>query len=345
MAATIKDIANLTGLGLATISKYLNGGSVRPKNKEAIEAAIKELNFTVNGFARGLKTSQSKTIGIVIDELSNVFITSIVTVIVDILWEHGYAAIVCDSRTDEMRECEAVESLVSRMVDGIISMSVCQDGRHLRPAIEKKLPIVLVDRALNHSIHYDAIDAVIVDNVQAAQSATELLIANGHEKIGILVGASDMFTAQQRLLGYRQALINRGFCPDDRYIQHCSQTVVGGQEGMKKLLARRDDMTAVLVTNYETTLGALIALKETEHNLPQDLSFVGFDIGSGELHLTQLIQPRPTVVTQPLAEIGRKAAELIIDRLNGAGGGGSRTITLSTTLQQGESVRNLSIGK
>lgn len=344
MAATIKDIANLTGLGLATISKYLNGGTVRPQNREAIEAAIKELNFTVNGFARGLKTSQSKTIGIVIDELSNVFITSIVTVIVDILWEHGYAAIVCDSRTDERRECEAVEALVGRMVDGIISMSVCQDGRHLRPAIEKKLPIVLVDRALNHSIRYDAIDAVIVDNVRAAQAATELLIANGHEKIGMVVGSSEMFTAQQRLLGYRQALISHGICPDDRYIQHCDQTVFGGEEATKKLLAQHNDMTALLVTNYETTLGALIAVNEAERMIPNDLSFVGFDIGGGELYLTRLMNPKPTVVSQPLEEIGRRTAELMIERLNSSRSINSRTVMLSTTLQEGASVRNITAG-
>ena len=89
MGATIKDIAEKTGLGLATISKYLNGGHVLDKNRIAIEAAIEELNFTVNEFARGLKTNRSKTIGVVIPQLNNIFMTSIITVIEDILRTHG----------------------------------------------------------------------------------------------------------------------------------------------------------------------------------------------------------------------------------------------------------------
>ena len=116
----MKDIANKTGLGLATISKYLNGGSVREKNRLAIEKAIAELDFTVNEFARSLKTSKSKTIGVLIPELSNVFITSVITVLEDILRQNGYGIIVCDSRTDEERQKDAIEFLLSKMVDGIV---------------------------------------------------------------------------------------------------------------------------------------------------------------------------------------------------------------------------------
>ena len=342
MAATIKDIANRTGLGIATISKYINGGTVRPENREAIQNAIEELNYTVNTFARGLKTNQSKTIGIVIDELSNPFITSIVTVIVDVLWEHGYAATVCDCRTDEERECKAVESLVGRMVDGIISMSVCQDGRHLGPAMEKKLPIVLVDRALNRRFQYEAIDAVIVDNVQAAQSATEMLIERGHEKIGIIVGQPTLFTAQQRLLGYRQALITHGLCPDDSYIQHSDQTVDGGQQGMRTLLAKHPDLTGVLVTNYDTSVGALLELRQSGKSAPQDISYIGFDVGNKELPLSRFTQS-PTAVHQPLSGIGRKAAELIIERLRGQEEISSRTITLPTAIFDGGTVSRVGL--
>lgn len=343
MAATIKDIANRTGLGLATISKYLNGGAVRPQNQEAIEKAIQELNFTVNAFARGLKTKNSKMVGIVIDELSNPFINNIVTVIVDILWEYGYASIVCDCRTDESRECATVESLVGRMVDGIISMSVCQDGRHLRPAMEKNLPIVLVDRALNHRFAYDAIDAVLVDNIQATASATERLIENGHEKIGIIVGPSELFTAQQRLLGYRQTLIAHGLCPDDSYVCHCPQTMAGGQMGIGQLLSRCPDMTAVLVTNYDTTLGALIAIHDRRLRMPEELSFIGFDFGSDSMSLTALLSSRPTFVYQPLAEIGRSAAQMIIDRLERNYTGPSRKTILNTVITEGDTVRRINV--
>ncbi|MFQ9847463.1 MAG: LacI family DNA-binding transcriptional regulator [[Clostridium] leptum] len=144
----MKDIANKTGLGLATISKYLNGGSVREKNRLAIEKAIAELDFTVNEFARSLKTSKSKTIGVLIPELSNVFITSVITVLEDILRQNGYGIIVCDSRTDEERQKDAIEFLLSKMVDGIVMMPVGNDSKCLKPALDKKLPVVLVDRTI-----------------------------------------------------------------------------------------------------------------------------------------------------------------------------------------------------
>ena len=131
----MKDIANRTGLGLATISKYLNGGTVREQNRIAIEKAIGELDFTVNEFARSLKTSRSKTIGVLIPELSNVFITSVITALEDILRQNGYGIIVCDSRTDLGREKDAVEFLMSKMVDGIVMMPAGGNG-----SLKKDLP-------------------------------------------------------------------------------------------------------------------------------------------------------------------------------------------------------------
>ena len=108
MPATMKDIARETGLGLATISKYFNGGQVRPRNRKLIEDAVRKLDYVPNEFARSLKTRQSRTVGVVIPELGNAFITSIVTTMEDIRRKHDYAVIVCDCRSDPQREKEAV---------------------------------------------------------------------------------------------------------------------------------------------------------------------------------------------------------------------------------------------
>ena len=110
----MKDIARLTGLGLATISSYFNGGNVREKNRVKIEKAIEELHYEVNEVARGLKTNATKTIGVVIPELNNIFCAEIITGMEDILRSHGYATIVCDCRTDKKLEQEAVEFLIRR---------------------------------------------------------------------------------------------------------------------------------------------------------------------------------------------------------------------------------------
>ena len=122
MAATIKDIARETGLSLATISKYLNGGSLREKNRLLIEQAIQKLDYHVNEYARGLKSNKSRSIGVVIPELSNLFVTQIISVIEGVLQSQGYSIIICDCQTDPERECQAVQFLLDKRVDGIINM-------------------------------------------------------------------------------------------------------------------------------------------------------------------------------------------------------------------------------
>jgi LacI family transcriptional regulator len=138
---TIKDVAKHSGLAYATISKYINGGNVLPENREKIEAAIKELNFTVNEFARGLKTNKSNTVGIIIPDIGNVYVARSIPIIVDELRKNGYATIICDSRSDHEREMELVNFLMSKRVDGIINMPVGADGSHLYSVFENQIPL------------------------------------------------------------------------------------------------------------------------------------------------------------------------------------------------------------
>lgn len=331
MASTIKDIAKQTGLGLATISKYLNGGNVKEKNRIAIEDAIKTLDFTVNEFARGLKTSRSKIIGVVIPELSNVFITSIITVVEDILRGHGYGVIVCDCRTDEKLERDAVQFLIGKMVDGIINMPVCQSGSHLAPAIEKGLPILLIDRMIDKL--RGKVSAILVDNVAASKTATLHLLERGHKKIGIILGPKEIFTSRQRLLGFEQAYAERGFAPDTPLVRYSDYTVQGGYEAIKSLLSPQNEMTAVFITNYEMTLGAVIAINELGIKILYELSLIGFD----NLQLSQIVSPKLTIVTQPLSQIGESAANIILAQLSGEETG-SQEIILTAGLQIGQSV-------
>ena len=168
MAATMKDIARRTGLGLATISSYFNGGNVREKNRIKIEEAIEELHYEVNEVARGLKTNATKTVGVVIPELNNVFCAEIISGMEDILRSHGYAAIVCDCRTDKKLEKEAVDFLTRKRVDGIINMPVDMTGAHLNEFQKTDKPIVLIDRMIQGI----SCDCVLVDNVNAAGRRT-----------------------------------------------------------------------------------------------------------------------------------------------------------------------------
>lgn len=336
MAATIKDIAKQTGLGLATISSYLNGGNVREENKKKIEEAIIMLNFEINEVARGLKTNQTKTIGVVIPELNNIFCTEIITGMEDILRNHGYATIVCDCRTNKDLEKDAVDFLYRKRVDGIINMPVNADGSHLSSFQKAKKPIVLIDRKING---IDC-DCVLVDNLTAVKNAIQILIENGHTRIGMISGPEDVFTAQERLLGYKLALMEAGIVSDDRLIAHGDYTINSGVRCLEGLVKNNTDMTAVFVANYEMTMGAVIGINELGIKISEELSVIGFD----NAEFARACKPKLTIVTQPMGEIAKNVANLILKRIEEKHNGIEQKyqiIKLQTEIIEGSSIYKL----
>lgn len=309
MAATMKDIAKRTGLGLATISSYFNGGNVREKNRKKIEEAIEELHYEVNEVARGLKTNATKTIGVVIPELDMIFCTEIIIGMEDILRSHGYATIVCDCRTDKTLEKEAVEFLTRKRVDGIINMPVDSAGSHLKAFQRTGKPIILIDRMIQDI----SCDCVLVDNEQAAMNAVELLLDNGHRRIGIIGGPSDVFTSQERMAGYFKAHEKHGIPVEESLIYHGDYTIQGGVSGIEELVKRNPEMTAVFVTNYEMTMGAVVGVNELGIHLPDELSLIGFD----NLQFARACNPKLTLVAQPTERIAREVARIMLERLEG----------------------------
>ncbi len=336
MASTIKDIAKYTGLGLATISSYLNGGNVREGNRRKIEEAIEDLNFEINEVARGLKTNRTKTIGVVIPELNNNFCAEIITVMEDILRSHGYATIVCDCRTDKELEEKAVNFLYRKRVDGIINMPVNSDGSHLGCFHKAGKPIVLIDRKING---IDC-DYVLVDNLAAVKNAIRILIDSGHTRIGMIGGPEDIFTAQERMLGYRLALMEAGIVPEERMIEQGDYTMNGGVRCIEKLVKNNPDMTAVFVANYEMTMGAVIGINELGIKIPEELSVIGFD----NAEFARACSPKLTIVTQPMKEIGKNVAELILKRIDENQSKEEleyQTIKLRTEIMEGNSVKRV----
>ncbi len=334
MAATMKDIAKATGLGLATISSYLNGGNVREKNRVKIEQAIQELHFEVNEVARGLKTNRTKVIGIIIPELNNIFCAEIITEVEDILRGHGYATMICDCRTDEKREEEAVEFLLHRRVDGLILMPSGKKGTYLQNFIRAEKPVILIDRRLEE---IDC-DCVLVDNEGAAKNAVQRLVEAGHKKIGILAGPEGVYTAEERLKGYVLALQEAGIPVTDDLVARGDYTISGGTEALKQLVEKNPDMTAVFVSNYEMTVGAMIQVNELNRKVPEELSIIGFD----NVEFAKASMPRLSIVSQPTQEIGKKAAELLLKRLEKEELESAwETIHLATEFMDGRSVRKL----
>lgn len=335
MSVTLKDIARETGLSIATISKYINGIKLKEKNRIIIEQTIDRLGYTVNEYARGLKSNKSRTIGVIIPELSNLFITQIITMVEKILRAQSYSIIICDCHTNEDIECDAVKFLLSKRVDGIINMPVCTDGRHLAPAIENNIPIVIVDRAIPELS--GIVDSVLIDNAAATCAATTHILEKGHRNIGIIVGPGNIFTSQLRLEGYRNALRAYGVTPSDNLIQCSDYTLHGGFESLNRLLSTDNEMTAVFVTNYEMTLGAVMAINEASVQVPERLSFIGFD----SMELSLIATPKMTVVSQPLAEMGSEIARLMLERLTGDKRTVPVSLSLNTELLLGNSVKSL----
>ena len=335
MAATMKDLSRETGLGLATLSKYFNGGTVREKNRILIEAAVKKLHYMPNEVARSLKTQQTRVIGVIIPELSNAFITSIISSMEDILRKHDYAVIVCDCRSDPKREKEAVEFLLHRRVDGLINMATDMTGSHLKVALNAGIPVQLIDRLID-SLRGKT-SAVVIDNVHAASQAVRKLTDLGHRKIGLVLGSPNLYTTNNRLTGYLNALKEAGITPDDDYIRFGDYTMDGGYQAVQELLRLKNRPTALFVTNFEMTLGAMLALQRNNIRVPEDLSVIGFD----KLEMFGEIFPDLTLIRQPQMSIGREAANLMLDLLPGHDSVSHRIVTLSTELTEGNSVRSL----
>ena len=333
---TIKDVAKHTGLSYATISKYLNGGNVLPENREKIETAIKELNFTVNEFARGLKTNKSNTVGIIVPDIGNVLAAKTIPITVDILRKNGYATIICDSREDHVRESELVTFLMSKRVDGIINMPVGADGSHLYPALNKKIPVVLLDRLVSDC--FGMVDAVLVDNLRAAQEATSYLMALGHKEIGIIAGPRDVTTAADRLSGYISIFKRNKLDIKDSLIEYSDFSIESGYRCCKRLLDNNPGMTALFATNYDTTVGAMMAINECGISVPEDLSVFGFD----DMPFAKVIKPHISVIAQPIVEIGQTTASLILDRMTGRNTGPAKITVLKTSVELRNSVKQIS---
>lgn len=327
MPATIKDIREETGLSLATISKYLNGGNVLPENREKIERAVKKLDYHVNDMARSLVTRKSHVIGMTVPTLTSPFNGTLIQHIEPKLSEEGYGLIICDCVEDEQKERQNIRFLLQKKVDGLIVIPVSREPAFLQEAISAGVPVVTLDRM------FDPIDSVTIDNRKAAKEAVELLLHAGHREIGIIY-CGDIFTGVERYQGYCSTLRQAGIAVRDEYVRNVKTTVDDGLRAMRELLTQPSRPTAVFFTNYDINLGALLAIREEGLSYPGDVSLVGFD----DLVLPRLFSPSLCVMVQPMEEMGRTAGSMILKKIRGQDDRKVRHIILNAQMREGESV-------
>lgn len=334
MPATIRDIKAETGLSLATISKYLNGGNVLPENRVKIENAVKKLHYEVNEIARGLVTNKTRTVGVVVYSVESLFNGTLLHHIGNALRKEKYGILICDSCNEKKIEAENIRFLLGKKVDGIIVVPVSRNGAFLKPAKDAGVPVVLLDRDLNEA----EFDCVKINNRAAAFRAVNLLIRNNHKKIAVICSDNENeCTGNERYLGYLDAMEQAGLAIPEEYQKRGVHSIEFGHRSMRRLIELKNPPTAVFMSNYEITLGAVMALNESGIRCPEDISMLGFD----DLILSQLVKPRMCMVVQPMKEMSEKAVEILLSRINNKEAAYPMELIMGTRMREGDSIAAL----
>lgn len=316
MAVTIKDVAKETNLAISTISKYLNGGKVREKNRKKIEKAINKLGFIPNDAARGLRAFRTYTIGLLIGGGTNQHTATLISETEKQLRNKGYSLTSISlgqvgEEYDGYRMKQYVDYLTNRGVDGLIIAPLKNDIDYLESARLKNIPVVLIEES--RVPEDENINSVLVDCAGGAYEIVEHLVKMGHSKIGILKGPSYKLTATERYTGYKRVMEDYGIPLREEYIIAGDYTYKAGYEGIIKLCSLKERPTAVFTTNYDTCLGALEAIRKLGLKIPDDISLVTFD----DYDLSVVIRPHLTAVRQPLAQVAEVASWILYRRMNG----------------------------
>jgi len=309
MSSNLKDIAKKLNISVSTVSRVVNNKQyVKPKTREMVVQALNELNYRPNQVARSLKNKITRTIGIMVPDISEDFFAYVIKGVDSVLSKNGYTIVLCDTGENPEKEELYLNLLLEKQIDGVILATVCKEHKTINKLIGYGVPIIFIDNLPKIKSNYDS---VIIDNSKASYIATEHLINLGHKNIGIIVGKLDETTGYERLIGYKKALEDNKIDVDERLIRVGDFKEKSGHENMKSLLDSNDYLTALYVASSKMTYGAIKAIKEKGLKIPEDISLVGFDIHD----ISGLISPSITTILQPEEHIGKVAAELMMKRL------------------------------
>lgn len=323
---TMREVAALAGVSLSTVSRVVNGSPpVAPELAERVERAVEMLGYRHNFAAGTLRRTNglSATIGLIFEDVSNPFFSAIHRGIEDVASIRSVLTFAGSSDEKPEKERELAEALLARRVDGLIIAPAPGDHSHLVRDVAAGLALVFVDRP---PPFIDA-DSVVSDNVGGARTAVSHLIAAGHRRIGFLGDQPEIFTAGERLRGYREALAQHDIPEEPELIRHPAFRATDADVTTRALLEGPAPPTALFTAQNLITLGALRTLHQL--HLERSVAVVGFD----DLPLADVVKPAVTVVAQDPYGIGRRAAELVFSRLDGYDGP-SRHAVLPTRLNQ-----------
>ncbi|MBL8153103.1 MAG: LacI family DNA-binding transcriptional regulator [Anaerolineae bacterium] len=320
---TIQDVAKRAGVAPITVSRVLNHtGYIREETRQKVEAAIAELGYVPNSLARGLRIKQTKTIGLVLTDITNPFFTILARGVEDVASQAGFNVFLCNTDESESKQMGYLTALLQKRVDGILMVPAGSTTVPVDLIRDHGAEVVVIDRRLPTS----QVDVIRCESIDSSYRLVSHLLELGHVRITILTGPRGVSTAEDRLSGYKAALVDAGVEIDDALIHYGRFTQESGYEMAQKAMRYLPMPTAMFTANNFIAIGAVKAVQEAGLQIPEDISIVTFD----DLPNSLVINPFFTAIRQPSYEMGHSAAELLLARLSGGEMGPYREIILPT---------------
>ncbi len=301
--ATIKDVAKLAAVSVATVSRYLNdSGYVSAEAKKAIEQAIAALNYKPNHIARSLSKKQMQTIGLIVPDIMNPFFPEIARAIEDTALKEGYTVILCNSDEQAQKELQYIETLQQNYIAGFIIATNQLPKEHYH---QLNLPVVLLDRVIDSSV-----PSVTSQNEYGAQLATAHLVSKGAKEIAFFSGPRQLEPVQQRLAGFMKETANENM---KTHIFESSFDFLEAEKVAYEALQQNPAIDAVFASSDIIAIGVLKAAHKLGKEVPADLQIIGFD----GIALGEMITPAITTVAQNIYALGESATKMLIRLIRG----------------------------
>ena len=330
--ATIKDVAKVADVSIATVSRVINNiDNVKPALKERVQNAIKALGFEPNQLARGLKNDVTHTIGVIISDMANPFFMGLTREIEKKVNEIGYILLVVSTDDNPEKELKYIRVMAEKRVDGIIISSTGKNEDYLNSMAESGIPVIFVDRKpFKHKL-----DCVYMDKAYAMYNITNMLLSKGHKRISIVMGSREIMTNFDRFAGYARSIHEANMPLDNDLIMYGEFTEAFGRQALKEIVKMADRPTAIISGSVQITRGILIEAKQLGMTIPDDFSLISY----GNIDMSTLISPTLTYIDSLNEKIGALAGELIISRMANPAEKPEQ-IVVEANLIMGESVKD-----
>ena len=301
MRAKISDVAKMAGVSTATVSHVINGTRrVKEETKERVETAIEKLNYLPNPSARSFKTGQTHLIGFIVPDISNVYFATLIEQIEDVIAPQGYNLVIVNTKESIEREIQAIASMTSGLVDGIVIASTAKDYSDIGPLLPPQFPVLFVDREVPHCIN----STITITCERAVSEAVNHLICQGHQKIGYIAGLAHLSTTKERLNAYKKAFSVNPSYYDESLICFADSMRNSANRCVSHLLDKH--CSAIIVSNSIMTDDVLRYL-----NFNKDVTIVGFvDSPTSDFSPYAI-----SFVEQPTLEMGTFAGMQIIQKI------------------------------